>query len=99
LTPDKTGLPEGGHTFEEFLDIMRHGTDFDHVHPNCTSPGTPASCFEPPFNGDRLRVVPWPTLKNISEHDLHAIYEYLKAIKCNSGPGIEGAPYLQNDCG
>ena len=98
LTPDKTGLPEGGHTFEEFLQIMRQGTDFDHVHPNCTSPGTPANCFEPPFNGDVLQVMPWPILKNMSDHDLRAIYEYLKAIKCNPGPVIEGAPYLQNAC-
>src|SRR5215471_1860463 len=33
LTPDKTGLPEGGHTFEEFVQIIRHGRDFDHLHP------------------------------------------------------------------
>ena len=98
LTPDKTGLPEGGHTFEEFLQIMRQGTDFDHVHPNCTSPGTPANCFEPPFNGDVLQVMPWPILKNVSDHDLRAIYEYLKALTCNPGPVIEGAPYLQNAC-
>ena len=37
LTPDKSGLPEGGHTFEQFRQIMRHGTDFDHLHPSCTS--------------------------------------------------------------
>jgi hypothetical protein len=98
LTPDKTGLPEGGHTFEEFLQIMRHGTDFDHLHPNCTSPGMPANCFEPPINGDVLQVMPWPTLRNISEHDLRAMYEYLKAIPCNPGPNIPDAPYLQNEC-
>jgi len=41
LTPDHTGLP-GGRTFEEFRDIMRHGTDFDHLHPNCAGgPGNP----------------------------------------------------------
>jgi hypothetical protein len=33
LTPDKTALPEGGHTLPEFLQIMRHGTDFDHHSP------------------------------------------------------------------
>src|SRR5712692_10430547 len=49
LTPDKTGLPEGGRTYEQFVEIMRVGTDFDHVHPNCTAPGTPANCIEPPF--------------------------------------------------
>src|SRR6266567_756236 len=33
LTPDKTGLPEGGHTFPEFLQILRTGVDMDHLHP------------------------------------------------------------------
>jgi hypothetical protein len=55
LTPDKTGLPEGGHTFAEFKQIMRHGTDFDHIHPSCTGPGTPANCLPFPFNGDFCR--------------------------------------------
>ena len=36
LTPDKNGRPEGGHTLDEFKQIMRHGTDFDHIHPTCT---------------------------------------------------------------
>ena len=36
LTPDKNGLPEGGHTLAEFKQILRMGTDFDHIHPNCT---------------------------------------------------------------
>jgi hypothetical protein len=99
LTPDNTGLPEGGHTFEQFVQIMRKGTDFDHVHPNCTSPGTPANCLEPPFNGDLLQVMPWPTFQNMTDHDLRAIYEYLKAVPCNPGPpGILDAPYLQNVC-
>lgn len=100
LTPDKSGRPEGGHTFPEFLMIMRQGTDFDHIHPNCTSPGTPSNCFAPPVNGEVLQVMPWPILKNMSEHDLRAIYEYLKAIPCNPGPAslIKDAPYLQNTC-
>lgn len=99
LTPDKTGLPEGGHTFEEFVDIMREGTDFDHIHPNCTGgAGTPANCFLPPFNGDLLQVMRWPFFKNMTDRDLRAMYEYLGAIPCNPGPGIAGAPYLQNVC-
>ncbi|MBV8070841.1 MAG: hypothetical protein JO270_13110 [Acidobacteriaceae bacterium] len=36
LTPDKNGRPEG-HTLGEFKDIIRHGIDFDHVHPTCTA--------------------------------------------------------------
>lgn len=98
LTPDKTGLPEGGHTFGEFVEIMRHGTDFDHVHPNCTATGTPANCFMPPFNGDLLQVMRWPNFQNMTDHDLLAIYEYLKAVPCNPGQDIPGAPYLKNSC-
>ena len=33
LTPDKTGLPEGGASFQEFRSIMRTGVDPDHAHP------------------------------------------------------------------
>lgn len=98
LTPDKTGLPEGGHTFAEFVEIMRQGTDFDHVHPNCTAPGTPANCFAPPFNGDVLQVMRWPFFKDMTDHELRAIYEYLKAVPCNPGQDIAGAPYLKNSC-
>ena len=98
LTPDKTGLPAGGHSYEEFLEILREGTDFDHVHPNCTGPGTPANCFAAPFNGDHLQVMPWPFFKDMTDHEIRAIYEYLKAIPCNPGKVIAGAPYLQNAC-
>lgn len=102
LTPDKTGLPEGGHTYEEFVQIMRKGTDFDHLHPNCGVPGAPAppNCLQPPFNGDLLQVMPWPIFQDMTDHDLRAIYEYLKAIPCNPGPEqlFAVAPYLQNTC-
>jgi hypothetical protein len=98
LTPDKTGLPAGGHTYEEFVEIMRRGTDFDHVHPNCTGGIATGSCYMPPVNGDLLQVMRWPFFTNMTDHDLRAIYEYLSAIPCNPGPGIAGAPYLQNAC-
>src|SRR3989441_2310353 len=66
LTPDKTGLPSGGDTFEEFRQIMRTGVDFDHLHPTC--PGVPdATCVPAPFNGNLLQVMPWPNFQNRSE--------------------------------
>jgi mono/diheme cytochrome c family protein len=99
LTPDKTGLPEGGHTFTEFLQIIRNGTDFDHIHPSCTGPGTPANCLPFPFNGNLLQVMPWPIFANMTEHDLLAIYTYLSAIPCNPGPsGLDPTLYQQNVC-
>ncbi len=97
LTPNKTGRPEGGHTFREFLTIMRTGKDYDLVHPNCTGGTTTGSCLLPPFNGDVLQVMPWPVHQNMTEHDLRAIYEYLSAIPCID-TNIAGAPVLRNDC-
>lgn len=96
LTPDKTGRPEGGHTFEEFLTILRTGKDYDQVHPNCT--GAPdGNCLLPPFNGDVLQVMPWPVHQNMTDHDIRAIYEYLSAIPCID-TNIPGAPILRNAC-
>jgi hypothetical protein len=99
LTPDKTGLPEGGRPFADFLEIIRHGKDFDHIHPSCTSPGVPANCLPFPFDGDLLQVMPWPIFANMTDRDLLAIYTYLSAIKCNPGPaGLDPKLYEQNVC-
>ena len=98
LTPDKTGRAAGGLTFAQFSEILRHGTDFDHVHPNCTAPNTPANCMNPPFNGDLLQVMRWPFFQDMTDRDMLAIYEYLSAVPCNPGPGIADAPYLDNVC-
>jgi len=110
LTPDKTGLPEGGRSFQQFLQIMRTGVDLDNLHPNCSTTVT-TNCFPtatynpanipglaPPYtDGALLQVMPWPVFRNMPTHDLLAIYTYLSAIPCLStgAPGTE----LYNDCG
>ncbi len=87
LTPDSTGLPEGGNTFQVFLQIIRTGIDMDHVHPTCAGPPD-GKCIPAPFSGDLLQVMPWPVDQNMSDSDLQAIYEYLRAIPClEGGPG------------
>jgi hypothetical protein len=99
LTPDKTGRAEGGRTFAEFRQIMRTGADLDGVHPNCSDPTITASssCFPVnlPFNGDLLQIMPWFAFQDMTDHDLRAIYEYLSAIPCISGPATG---VLHNDC-
>jgi hypothetical protein len=99
LTPDKTGLPAGGRTFEEFRFIMQTGTDLDQVHPNCSDPTITAStaCYPAnlPFNGDLLQIMPWPGLRHLTEHELRAIYEYLSAVPCIAGPATG---VRHNDC-
>ena len=87
LTPGKTGLPEGGATFDKFVQIIRNGTDFDHWHPTCSGALGP-HCVPPPFDGSLLQIMPWPIYANMNDHDLRAIYEYLSAIPCLEGdPG------------
>ena len=73
ITPDLiTGLP-AGLTYVQFVDAMRHGTDL-----KCT-PGMVPGC---PI----LQVMPWPGYKDLSDNDLEAIYEYLRAIP-HADPG------------
>jgi hypothetical protein len=97
LTPDKTGLPEGGRSFSEFLKIFRTGVDLDHLHPNCGPGALPAGCMPPPFNGDLLQIMPWPAYQHMAEHDIRAIYEYLSAVPCVTGPADPNS-ILHNDC-
>jgi hypothetical protein len=95
LTPDKTGMPEGGRPFSEFVQIIRTGVDLDHLHPTCSATVT-TNCLPPPFDGDLLQIMPWPIYHNMTDHDLRAIYEYLSSIPCISGPPAPDP--LHNDC-
>jgi hypothetical protein len=95
LTPDKTGLPEGGRSFPEFLQIIRTGVDLDHLHPPCSSTVT-TNCLSPPFDGNLLQIMPWPTFHNMSDRDIRAIYEYLSTVPCIEGPPAPSV--LHNDC-
>jgi hypothetical protein len=90
LTPDISGLPEGGHTLQEFITIFRTGHDFDLAHPPCPATGAEGCIFGPPktpLNGNVLQIMPWPVYGKMSDNDIAAIYEYLKAIPCISHPG------------
>lgn len=63
LTPDKTGLPEGGHTFSEFVQIIRTDVDMDHLHPTCSGAPLQTACplrlmalFSKSCHGRRFRI-------------------------------------------
>ncbi len=110
LTPNKAGVPEGGNTLEQFRAILRTGKDFDHLHPTCTTAvpvPSPANCIPSPVNGDVLQVMPWPVFHNMTNHQIEAIYEFLKTIPCIEGPAQPSDlpapmqyafPALHNDC-
>lgn len=69
ISPDPvTGLP-GGMTFEEFELVMLSGLDRDHSFPPVPSPSL-----------DLMQVMPWPVFREMTQRDLLAIYEYLRAI-------------------
>jgi hypothetical protein len=87
LTPDNTGLPEQGADFAEFYDSMKYGLDHDHLHRNCNGTTITTNCFNPPFNGDLLQVMPWPAYQDWTDRELLAVYAYLKAIPCIASPG------------
>jgi len=113
LTPDYTGLPEGGHSLSQFLNIMRTGHDYDQLHLNCgtrNDQGTvvTTNCYYTPnqpagapsggeINGAVLQVMPWPVFNNMTDYQLTAIWTYLSAIPCIANTG---SPYsnLINVC-
>jgi len=74
LTPDEHGLP-AGLTFAKFVHTIRTGIDPDNVHPQISP---------------LLQVMPWPYFRTMTDHDLAAIYEYLRAIP--SVPSAPGTP-------
>jgi hypothetical protein len=68
-----TGLP-AGYTFEQFETVMRTGADLKHLPPFVPSPGN-----------DLLQVMPWATFRQMTDRDIQAIYEYLRALPPHPG--------------
>lgn len=66
ITPRANGLP-GGLTLDEFVLVMRTGIDLEEKHPEISP---------------LLQVMPWPYTSHMTDSELHAIYEYLRAIPC-----------------
>lgn len=75
LTPDASGKP-AGLTFAQFRQVMRTGKDLKNLPP-----------FVPSQTNDLLQVMPWPVYGEMLDHDLRAVYEFLRAI-----PPLEGFP-------
>ena len=67
LTPRASDGQPAGLSLEEFKEVMHQGTDFKNRHPQISP---------------LLQVMPWPVYGKMSDRELEAIYEYLKAIPC-----------------
>lgn len=72
LTPRASDGRPAGLTLEQFLEVMHQGTDFKNG---------------PPDNVPTLQIMPWPVYGKMSDRELQAVYEYLKAIPCVANPG------------
>jgi hypothetical protein len=70
ITPDRDGRP-ARLTLEEFLLVMQTGADLKNRPP-----------FVPSEENDLLQVMPWPWFKDMTEYELTAMYEYLRAVPC-----------------
>lgn len=66
LTPRGNGRP-AGLTLKQFVDAMRTGVDVKNIHPQISP---------------LLQVMPWPVYGKMSDRELEAIYEFLRAIPC-----------------
>ena len=66
LTPRANGLP-AGFPLAQFMEVMREGTDIRMRHPEISP---------------LLQVMPWPVYGKMSDRELQAIYEFLRAIPC-----------------
>jgi hypothetical protein len=79
LTPcDAAGQP-AGLTLEEFITVMRTGADLKDAE------------FEPP-DTPILQVMPWVVYTKMTDCDLQAIYEYLRALPATA----DCAPRMPN---
>jgi len=67
LTPRGVERLPAGLTLGQFTRVLRKGTDFKNRHPEISP---------------LLQVMPWPVFGKMSEDDIKAVYEYLRAIPC-----------------
>ena len=78
LTPRASDGRPAGLTFEQFLEVMHKGTDFKNRHPQISP---------------LLQIMPWPVYGKMSDRELAAIYEFLRAIPMiNPRPTFCAAP-------
>jgi hypothetical protein len=71
LTPRASNGRPAGLTLDQFKEVMHNGTDFKNVHPQISP---------------LLQVMPWPVYGEMTDKDLEAVYEYLRAIPCVGSP-------------
>jgi hypothetical protein len=84
ITPDEHGNP-AGMDFPTFVNAMRNGMRYrtadsplDYESASRALAARPAGAEPQP--GVILEVMPWPAYRMMTDHDLRAVYEYLRAV-------------------
>lgn len=98
LTPDVNGSPsafapysvnyaEGGIDWITYWAVLHNGVDIDKLFYQCgssTNTSAPNGCLGAPTNAALLQVMPWPTVRQLTDSDLNAMWQYLSSIPCNT---------------
>jgi len=107
LTPDVNGSPssfapysvnyaEGGLDWITYWAVLHNGVDIDHLFDQCgssTNATAPNGCLPAPSNAVVLQVMPWPTVRQLTDSDLNAVWQYLSSIPCTTNKSnINGPP-------
>ncbi len=77
---------EGGIDWITYWAVLHNGVDIDQLFSQCGSGGPPGpnGCAKSPTNAALLQVMPWPTVRQLTDSDLNAVWQYLSAIPCTS---------------
>jgi len=77
---------EGGIDWITYWAVLHNGVDIDQLFSQCGSsaPPGPNGCAKAPTNAALLQVMPWPTVRQLTDGDLNAVWQYLSAIPCTS---------------
>jgi mono/diheme cytochrome c family protein len=86
FAPYAVNYAEGGIDWITYWAVLHNGVDIDQLFSQCGSgaPPGPNGCASAPTNAALLQVMPWPTVRQLTDSDLNAVWQYLSAIPCNT---------------
>ncbi len=86
FAPYKVNYAEGGLDWITYWAVLHNGVDIDSLFSQCGSgaPNGPNGCAKAPQNAALLQVMPWPIVRQLTDNDLNAVWQYLSAIPCNT---------------
>ncbi len=84
FAPFKVNYAAGGMDWITFWATLHNGVDIDKLFNQCPGTGAPNGCAKAPVNAGQLQVMPWAVVRQMTDSDLNAVWQYLSAIPCNT---------------